>query len=207
MRARLCQWLALFVVLATAAPSLAKNKAGAREAFQRGIEHYNLSEFAPALDAFREAYRNYPDPSFLFNIGQCQRQLGQKRDAILSYKAYLRESAEAPNRDEVLSLISALESSIREEEQTRTRPPEGPLAPTDAGSTTHAPPTAPATPQATSLTARETAPPARTPVYKRWWLWTIVGVAAVGAGVGLGVGLTRGPSYPSATTSNGTFTF
>jgi tetratricopeptide (TPR) repeat protein len=29
-----------------------------------------------------------------------------------------------------------------------------------------------------------------TPVYKKWWLWTIVGVAAVGLGVGLGVGLT-----------------
>jgi tetratricopeptide (TPR) repeat protein len=31
-----------------------------------------------------------------------------------------------------------------------------------------------------------------TPVYKKWWLWTIVGVAAVGLGVGLGVGLTAG---------------
>jgi hypothetical protein len=34
--------------------------------------------------------------------------------------------------------------------------------------------------------------PERVPVYRRWWLWTIVGVAvAAGVGVGLGVGLTR----------------
>jgi len=28
-----------------------------------------------------------------------------------------------------------------------------------------------------------------TPIYKKWWLWTIVGVAVVGAGVGVGLGL------------------
>lgn|GEM_PF-3748502 len=27
------------------------------------------------------------------------------------------------------------------------------------------------------------------PVYKKWWLWTVVGVVVVGAGVGLGLGL------------------
>jgi hypothetical protein len=30
-----------------------------------------------------------------------------------------------------------------------------------------------------------------TPLYRRWWLWTIVGAAAVGLGVGLGVGLSQ----------------
>jgi tetratricopeptide (TPR) repeat protein len=47
-----------------------------------------------------------------------------------------------------------------------------------------------------SVAARETRP--RTPIYRRWWLWTtLVGVAAVvaiGVGVGVGVGLTQGQS-------------
>lgn len=30
------------------------------------------------------------------------------------------------------------------------------------------------------------------PWYRKWWVWTIVGVAVVGAGVGLGVGLSQG---------------
>jgi hypothetical protein len=35
------------------------------------------------------------------------------------------------------------------------------------------------------------------PVYKKWWLWTIVGGVAVGAalGVGLGLGLSNGPQF------------
>ena len=28
-----------------------------------------------------------------------------------------------------------------------------------------------------------------TPVYKRWWLWTLVGAAVVGVGLGVGLGL------------------
>jgi hypothetical protein len=40
----------------------------------------------------------------------------------------------------------------------------------------------------------------KTPVYKKWWLWTIVGVAVVGVGLGLGLGLglSGGPSAPSS---------
>jgi hypothetical protein len=44
---------------------------------------------------------------------------------------------------------------------------------------------------------------AGTPVYKKWWLWTVVGVAVVGVGVGLGVGLgtSHAPSSHFGTTT------
>ncbi len=32
------------------------------------------------------------------------------------------------------------------------------------------------------------------PVYKKWWLWTVVGVVAAGAAVGIGVGVTQSSS-------------
>jgi hypothetical protein len=32
------------------------------------------------------------------------------------------------------------------------------------------------------------------PVYKKWWLWTIVGVAVAGAGVGIGLGVSHASS-------------
>jgi hypothetical protein len=50
----------------------------------------------------------------------------------------------------------------------------------------------------TSNTLVATAPPPRkTPVYKKWWLWTAVGgVVVVGVAVGLGVGLS-GSSGPA----------
>src|SRR5689334_6368244 len=37
------------------------------------------------------------------------------------------------------------------------------------------------------------------PLYKRWWLWTTVGVASAALAVGLGVGLTAGGSHFSST--------
>ncbi len=37
------------------------------------------------------------------------------------------------------------------------------------------------------------------PLIRQWWLWTLVGVAAVGLGVGLGVGLSQGDSAPPGT--------
>ncbi len=39
-----------------------------------------------------------------------------------------------------------------------------------------------------------------TPIYKKWWLWTIVGVVAVGAGVGAGLGVHYSNSGDSAPT-------
>ena len=48
--------------------------------------------------------------------------------------------------------------------------------------------TTPATTLTTTTT--QTAPPREhTPVYKTWWLWSAVGVAAAGLAIGLGVGL------------------
>jgi hypothetical protein len=45
------------------------------------------------------------------------------------------------------------------------------------------------------------------PIYKKWWLWTIVGVAVAGVAVGLAVGLAPGPSAPSVPTTAGNFHF
>jgi hypothetical protein len=45
-----------------------------------------------------------------------------------------------------------------------------------------------------AVTTTEPKRDARTPVYKKWWLWTAVAVAAVGVGVGVGLGVTAGGS-------------
>ena len=40
-----------------------------------------------------------------------------------------------------------------------------------------------------------------TPIYKKWWLWTIVGVVAAGAGVGVGLGVHYGNSSGDSVSS------
>jgi tetratricopeptide (TPR) repeat protein len=204
-RGNLVAWvLALATVIGTAQAAHAEDRAKARALFREGFQHYNLGEYAQALAAFRDAYRNYEDPSFLFNIAQSERQLGHKAEAVRSYRAYLTNAPRAENRDEVRAIIARLEREIAEEKQTQREPPAGVREPV-------APPPAPTTPPANGATALGTdatpavaaRAPARTPAYKKWWVWTIVGgVVAGGVAAGLAVGLTR-TSTPTADTTLG----
>ena len=192
------------VVVSLAALAHAEDKTKAREAFESATRHYDLTEYHEALTAFKEAYRNYPDPSFLFNIGQCHRQLGDKEQAIKFFRNYLSKVPNAPNREAVRTMIAHLEQLSEEERRTKSSPPVGTIQPNEAA---NAPPTAtsepaPATAPLTVTTTSQP-PPARTPIYKKWWLWTAVGVVAAGAAVGLGVGLS-GSSSQTANTSFGT---
>jgi tetratricopeptide (TPR) repeat protein len=192
---------ALLCLLSSAAH--AEDRARARAAFERGNQHYTLGEYREALDAFKEAYRNFGDPSFLFNIAQCHRQLDQNADAIRSYKMYLLNAPpDAGNREDVKELIAKLEKTLNEQRATKNAPPgniQGPRVELPAASTTPSPSNDGAT-----LTA-SAPPPKKTPTYKKWWVWTLVGVAvAGGAAAGIAVGVTRGNSAPTATTSFGT---
>ncbi len=87
----------------------AKQEAKAR--YTSGQSHYNLNEFKEALDDFKEAYRLYPDPVFLFNVAQCERQLGEFDEAIKFYRSYLRNKPKAPNRAEVLRRIDEMQTA------------------------------------------------------------------------------------------------
>jgi tetratricopeptide (TPR) repeat protein len=171
--------------------AFADDREQAQRHYSAGMAHYNLREYKEAIKDFEASYRLAPDPVFLFNLGQCHRLLKRDRDALYFYQAYLRARPDAENRVEVEKRIDALKKAVA------ALPPEPPPPPEPKPS-----PDTPAThaasgPTAASLTAAP--PPRRTPLYKKWWLWTTVVVVA-GAGVGLGVGLgTRGGeprSYP-----------
>jgi tetratricopeptide (TPR) repeat protein len=78
----------------------------AKALFAEGNEHYNLGEFAAALERYKLAYRVKPLPAFQFNIAQCHRKLGQYSEAIAMYQAYLVGVPNAQNRGTVESLIA-----------------------------------------------------------------------------------------------------
>ncbi len=190
----------------------ADDRARARAAFKTASQHYNLGEFEQALASFREAYRYVDDPSFLFNIAQCERQLGHKKEAVREYHAYLNNAPPTiANRDEIKQLMTQLEKEIAEEQNTAKMPPTtvtqppppvGPVTMTANDPTT--PPPATTTAPAETLTASAPPPAERKPAYKKWWVWTIVGgVVVAGAAAGLAVGLTP-KSTPVASTSLGT---
>jgi hypothetical protein len=109
--------------LAQPVPRDAKLEAKAR--FMSGQSHYNLNELPEALADFKDGYRLFPDPVFLFNLGQCERQLGHFDEAIRFYRNFLREQPKAANRQEVLHKIEEMEaaSKSRPAEADKPAPP------------------------------------------------------------------------------------
>jgi tetratricopeptide (TPR) repeat protein len=181
--------LVVLLVWVGSAPASASSEEAQRAEvhrhFDAGMAHFNLREYKQAIAEFQAAYRLKPDPVFLYNLGQSYRLADDPEQALYFYRAYLRTSDEAPNRSEVEGRIVVLEK-LRADKQRLATPPDHALTPPTVSQG------APA--------AGATTPPAprhATPIYKRWWLWTLVGGVAAGAAVGLGVGLgtSRGASF------------
>ncbi len=151
----------------------------AKRHYDRGKKLYNLQKFEEALAEFQKAYDASPLPGFLFNIGQCQRNLGDYKAAVFSYKKYLKLDPEADNREQVETLIDDLQRKIDESDTNKfqlgdnTKKPQPDPTPKETGSR---------------------------PVYKKWWFWT--GAAVVAAGAGVGIYLATRPSEPDTTFGN-----
>lgn len=143
------------------APSPAESRA--RALFRRAEAFFDTGEFRRALELYRDAYHLSPAPALLFNIGQCQRFLGEYERAEFSYRLYLEREPSPPHRAEVERLITEMQHA-RAAERRRTSPQRA-----RAG----APPR--------HAASAERPGPARTG--GRWhpaWLWTTGGVAVAG---------------------------
>jgi len=95
----------------------------ARAHFQQGDTYFKLDKYAPALQEFEQAYLAKQDPSFLYNIAQCHRLMGNRVEAIRFYKRYINDAATAPNRPVAEKHIHELEAAIEAEQLTGARPP------------------------------------------------------------------------------------
>ena len=112
-------------------------------------------------------------PAFLFNIAQCNFQLGKFDRAVFFFEGYLREQPNAPNRTLVEDLIREArerERTNREAERKRLDLEKSRLE-LERKESEHL--ARELELQTLSLTADT-----RVPVYKKWWFWTIVGGVA-----------------------------
>lgn len=152
----------------------------AKRHYARGEKAFALGKFDEALDEYQQAYDAAPIPDFLFNIGQCHRNLGDYEAAIFSFKKFLKLEPDAPNRDKVQSLIDELEDKQARGDAKKLgferRPPPPPPPPAEA-----------------------------TPIYKKWWFWTGIAVAGAAGGVGI-YAATRPAGAPDTTLGNIVFT-
>lgn len=173
--------VALILVLLSARLAVA-DPADAKAFVDKGSAAYKQQHFTEALVMFQRAYRESPDPALLFNIAECERQLGSFETAARSYRQYVEKSPDAANRDEATQLAAQMDEAAL---AAQTKP-------------------APAAVVAPPLVSAPLEPE-RTPIYKKWWAWTAVGAVVVGAiAIGVGVGVARYNATPTASTALGT---
>jgi hypothetical protein len=198
----------------------------AREHYLQGNAYYKLDKYKEALGEYEQAYIAKQDASFLYNIAQCHRLMGNRAEAVKFYQRYLKDAPGAPNRE-------VAEKHIRDLEAALAHGPDGADGAGHAGGSSGAPPVVvvtpaasppgtttptPLAPQRLALEASAPAPdtgsppagttltdggtPARDqhhPFYTRWWFWTAVGVAVVGTIV-IAASASRDPACPAGST-------
>jgi len=190
----------------------------ARDLFRLGKQAFDEGRFERALKYFKDAYDLSRRAQLQFNIGTVLDRLRRDREAVSAYRSYLTQTPNAANRAPVEERIRLLEDALAKSEP----PPAAvlqPVAQVPAAATSSAPRLAP-TPTETARAAvvseaPQPAPPpyaaapaeSSEPVTSRWWFWTGVGAAAVGAavvGVALGTASTErsleGPAVIGAST-------
>ncbi len=171
----------------------------ARAHFDKGRAYFQVDEYRKAIEEFKAAHVEKPDPAFLYNIAECYRHLGEIQEALTFYRRFLSTAASNDrSRPAVEKRIAELQKVARE---PKPLPPAAP-------DVTAAPPAPPAaTPPAeapVALLVGEPVPPApeATPIYKRsWFIATAAAIVVVGAGIGIWAA-TRSPGSPDTPLGN-----
>jgi hypothetical protein len=155
-------------------------------------EDFAGGRYQEALDLFARLYAESLHPNYLRNIGRCYQNLGQPDRAINSFRDYLRKGKEisADEHQEIEGYIKEMEDLKRQREGTASAEDHpvnaaAPVVPLPASGSQPAPEVIVVTP----APAAAPAPAEETPVYERWWFWTLVGGAVA---IGLGAAAVAG---------------
>jgi len=185
----------LLLLVAVVVPATAQaDKEQAKAHYERGKRLYNLSRFDDAVKEYEAAYLEMEDPAFLFNIGQCYRQLGKNELALRSYRNYVRSAPDAANRTDVENRIQEIEATLAKEKEATPAPVVAPSEPTRPVPVVVAPPVQEPVAQLQSVPE-----PAPADDGTNWWLWGGIGagvVAVVLVAVLVSGGGTERPACP-----------
>lgn len=116
------------VLLAWQTLAVADNREKAFKLFEDSDKAYKSGKFETAVDLLRKAYRLYPEPILLYNLGRAQEGLGDMKGAVESYERYLKTAKEISDRGaierRVATLKAQLDAQSTEEEERRRREEE-----------------------------------------------------------------------------------
>ncbi|HEY3593498.1 MAG TPA: hypothetical protein VGL13_06480 [Polyangiaceae bacterium] len=89
-------------------PPTPGNVAAARPIADKGNSLYADGHFAEAYSQFEDAFLLSQDPLYMFEMGECQRGLGNAGDAASFYRDYQRRAPDGPKAAETASRLREL---------------------------------------------------------------------------------------------------
>jgi tetratricopeptide (TPR) repeat protein len=180
-------------------PSSSVDAGQSRLHFERGRRYFQVDEYRKAIEEFKAAHVEKPDPAFLYDIAECHRRLGEPTEALVFFRRFIVLSApNDPARPIARKRIAELESK-RSAPGPAADPagalaqPEGPPPPALSPPALSPPPVTPP-PLAAPVIVEQAAPPpaAPAPFYKRAWFLTTVAAVVVAGAVGAWAIASRG---------------
>jgi tetratricopeptide (TPR) repeat protein len=84
----------------------------AKSLFQEAEALYALQKYEEALKKYEETYVIIQEPELFFNIGQCHRILGRPAEAAKSYRSFLLQRPNTPERAAVEELIANMDALV-----------------------------------------------------------------------------------------------
>jgi len=185
----------LVVALAglTAEASAAENRASAdrpgRALFEQAEAKFNVGRFDEALVDYQAAYDAEPLPAFLFNIGQCHRNLGNYERAQFFFRRYTVLEPNSPNRPAAERLIAEMDRLAAE--QASSGAPDQQTAPSLAAAPGLAAGERAATAPSAAFVAQPSRAEAARPIYRRTELWVAVSAVVVAVAIAATVAYAR----------------
>jgi iron complex outermembrane receptor protein len=205
-RSIILAWLVGSIVAAASnarADEDADAKREAKQHFVAGEKFLKAGKFDLAITEYGKAYELFPSPAFLFNIGQCHRNLKNWASAISFYEDYLKEAPNSENKAEVEQLIKEAKAELAKS-QPAVQKEEA--SEDDSSASDEKPPSdAPLRSDTPELNAKAVPPPVDSPlvteteagpeegaIYERWWFWAALAGAVVIVAGGTAIALSSG---------------
>jgi tetratricopeptide (TPR) repeat protein len=112
--------------LASPAPVTSEDRARAERLYRLGNQHYELGEYAQAIEHFRRSYQLAPEPVLLFDLAQAYRLHGDCRRSLETYRQFARLAPNHALRFKAQAHIEALQGTCGAAATSALRPAPDP---------------------------------------------------------------------------------
>lgn len=148
--------------------------------YEEARKAYKEKRYDEAYKEYKAAYERRQAPWLLINVGRSLQRLGRNKESLDFYQRYLKADPN-PKPETVTKVneyIEQVKAGIVDEPEPK---PEASPSPQPS-------PQPQVTGAQASASGTSAVEPEKTPIYKKWWLWTIVGVVVAGGVAGGVVG-------------------